>query len=213
MRGEARHPRMAGEVEQALVRRLLAGDEAAFEVFSETYIPVVYRFALRRSGDRELAREVVQATMCKAIAGLPTFRGAAGLVTWLCACCQNEIAAHYRRQGRAVREVELDETGSAEPALVSAVPGPEQALLGKEKARLVHSALDALPPHYSQALEWKYLDHLPVEEIAGRLGVRPKAAESLLTRARRAFRETYQRFAPGPPRKRTGLWTRDPIPS
>jgi DNA-directed RNA polymerase specialized sigma24 family protein len=53
-------------------------------------------------------------------------------------------------------------------------------------------ALDLLPPHYSQALEWKYLERLPVLEIAARMGVQAKAAESLLTRARQAFRTSYQ---------------------
>jgi DNA-directed RNA polymerase specialized sigma24 family protein len=41
-------------------------------------------------------------------------------------------------------------------------------------------------------LEWKYLDRVPVEEIATRLGLGAKAAESLLTRARQAFRTSYE---------------------
>jgi DNA-directed RNA polymerase specialized sigma24 family protein len=53
-------------------------------------------------------------------------------------------------------------------------------------------ALDGIPGHYAQALEWKYLDRLSVQEIAGRLGVQTKAAESLLTRARQAFRAGYE---------------------
>jgi DNA-directed RNA polymerase specialized sigma24 family protein len=55
-------------------------------------------------------------------------------------------------------------------------------------------ALDHLSPHYGeegQALEWKYLDGLSVKEIAARLRLAPKAAESLLTRARRAFRDGF----------------------
>jgi RNA polymerase sigma-70 factor (ECF subfamily) len=180
---------------------MLGGEESAFETFSAAYIPTVYRFAQRRVGDRELTREIVQTTVCKAIAKLGTFRGEAGLITWLCACCQNEIAAHFRRQSRAVREVELTDDAiaaiAAGPGLEPATPGPEQALLRKEKARHVHAALDALPPHYSRALEWKYLDRLSVDEIAVRLEVRPKAAESLLTRARQSFRDVYERVAAG----------------
>lgn len=55
--------------------------------------------------------------------------------------------------------------------------------------RLVEATLDSLPGHYGEILEWKYLDGLTVAEIAGRLGLGVKAAESLLTRAREAFRE------------------------
>ena len=59
--------------------------------------------------------------------------------------------------------------------------------------------LDHLPQHYADALEWKYIDEIPVQEIGVRLGLGPKAAESLLTRARRAFREAFQTMAPAWP--------------
>ncbi len=183
------------------MQRMLAGDETAFEVFSDSYIPALYRFAQRRLDDRELTRDVVQATVCKAIAKLGTFRGESGLTTWLCACCQNEIAAHFRRRKRTADEVELtDDVVAADPAL-------DQDLLRRERSQLVHVALDALPPRYSQALEWKYLDRLPVEEIAARLDVRPKAAESLLTRARQSFREMYERITSNPSRTVPKPWT------
>lgn len=55
----------------------------------------------------------------------------------------------------------------------------------------MHVTLDRLPGSYANALEWKYVEGLPVAEIAGRLGLSPKAAESLLTRARTAFREGF----------------------
>lgn len=164
---------------------MIAGDQAAFASFAQDYIPAVYRFAQRRLGDRELTREIAQVTVCKAIANLRSFRGEAGLITWLCACCRNEIAAHYRRLGHT-REVPM-----TDGILETTAPGPEQALLGKERANLVHAALDALPPRYSQALEWKYVDRLSVDEIAARLAVGPKAAESLLTRARQSFRKVF----------------------
>ncbi|HEX5758103.1 MAG TPA: sigma-70 family RNA polymerase sigma factor [Thermoanaerobaculia bacterium] len=186
------------EAERTLVERMLAGDEAAFDLFAADYVPAVYRFAQRRLGDRELTRDIVQTTLCRAIAKLATFRGESELMTWLCACCRNEIAAHFRRLGR--REPEMPLTGevleTAVP-LAPAPPGPEQALLHKERAALVHAVLDGLPPHYGMALEWKYLDRQPVERIAARFGVGVKAAESLLTRARQAFREGYARAAAG----------------
>ena len=64
---------------------------------------------------------------------------------------------------------------------------------------MVHAALDALPPRYGRILEWKYLDNLAVKEIANRMNLRPKAAESLLTRARNSFRKTYARLQGGTP--------------
>jgi len=57
--------------------------------------------------------------------------------------------------------------------------------------------LDRLPPRYAAALEWKYIDGLPVNEIAARLELTSKAAESMLTRAREAFREGFSILARG----------------
>jgi RNA polymerase sigma-70 factor (ECF subfamily) len=55
----------------------------------------------------------------------------------------------------------------------------------------VQATLDHLPGRYGQVLEWKYIQGLSVDEIATRLGVGYKAAESLLTRARGAFRDAF----------------------
>lgn len=186
--------------ERLLVERMLAGEERAMEEFADGYFPGLYRFALARlRGDRELTRELVQTTVCKALSKLESYRGEAPLSTWLCACCRNEIGMHFRRRSRRPREIELaDGVGEADGAdHPAAGDQPEEALARKEEAHLVHAALELLPPHYAHALEWKYLERLPVAEIAARLALGAKAAESLLTRARKAFRDGYERLHSG----------------
>jgi RNA polymerase sigma-70 factor (ECF subfamily) len=69
--------------------------------------------------------------------------------------------------------------------------GPDAELRRHELQSLVQTTLDALPGRYGDALEWKYVEGLSVAEIAARLGVGVKAAESLLTRARKAFRDGF----------------------
>ena len=188
--------------EKTLVDRMVAGDEAAFAVFTDEYYPGLYRFAARRLQDRELVREIVQNTALKAIDKLASYRGEAPLFTWLCAICRTEIALHFRGQSRAPRPVEL-----IDAALPGSSAVPEAPVLRRETSALVHEALDDLPDHYGRALEWKYLDGVAVTEIARRLEVSPKAAESLLTRARNAFRDGYQRLTgatPNPIGQQTG---------
>lgn len=179
-----------------LAEGLRAGDAIAFERFTSSCLPALYRFAASRlRGDRELVREIVQTTVCKALAGLATFRGEAAFFTWLCACCRNEIAMHFRRQKSLRREVPLPEQrepGSA--AERTAAEGATEVLLRAERARFVHLALDLLPPHHARALSMKYLENASVREIAAALGLAPKATESLLTRARVAFRGHYDRL-------------------
>jgi RNA polymerase sigma-70 factor, ECF subfamily len=177
-----------------LVERMLAGDEDAFEAFGERSFKAVYRFAFARlAGDRELTREIVQTAIAKALSRLATYRGEAALLTWLCACCRNEILMHFRRRKTAPADLELDEGLEPAAGFDSLRSGdPEAVLLRQEAAHLVHVALDGLPDHYARALGWKYVDCLSVNEIAWRMGMLPKAAESLLTRARQAFREGYE---------------------
>lgn len=181
----------AVDEERDLVQRMRAGEEAAFESFSDHYIGGLYRFAAARLGaDRELARDVVAATVCKVIERLDSYRGEAPLFTWLCACLRNEIAEHFRRrQGRPTVDLEL--AGEAQ----AGSPSPEDRVMQMESNALVHQALDQLPPRYASALQWKYLEGRSVDEIADRLELGLKAAESVLTRARQAFRGTYEQLA------------------
>jgi DNA-directed RNA polymerase specialized sigma24 family protein len=88
-------------------------------------------------------------------------------------------------------------------SLGAGLAGPGQAFDRAEVARLVHVALSQLPRHYGNALEWKYVEGASVKEIAGRLALSPKAAESVLTRAREAFRDAFSALTRAPaPRPR-----------
>ncbi len=184
-----------------LVKRMLAGDEDAFNGFFDDHYPGLYRFALARLRDPELARDTVQSAICNAIANLRKFRGESTLAAWLFTICRHEISAHFRRLKRKPPPVnlveEMPEIRAALDSLAAGIEGPEEAARRKEIAHWVHVVLDRLPPHYGQALEWKYLEGLPVKEIARRLEVGPKAAESLLTRARVAFRDGFSSFGTG----------------
>ena len=184
--------------DREVARRILAGDTAAFDELFDRYFAGLYRFALPRLHyDPDTAEEVVQAALCSALRKLHTFRGEAALFTWLCTFCRREISAHYERSRRQPPVVALvEETTEVAAALESLWTvegvGPEEATWRREVERFVHVALDALPAHYSDALEWKYIEGLPVREIAVRLAMTPKAAESLLTRARVAFRDAFR---------------------
>jgi RNA polymerase sigma-70 factor (ECF subfamily) len=192
------------EHDRDLVGRMLAGDERAFDEFFDGYFPVLYRFAMvRMDRDADGAEEVVQATLCRAVGKLGTWRGEATLLTWLCTFCRHEIAAYFARAGRRPPGValseEVPEVAAALESLSSlAGTGPEDVLRRKEIERLVHVTLDRLPARYADALEWKYIEGLPVREIAGRLALSEKAAESLLTRAREAFRDGFATLTSDP---------------
>jgi RNA polymerase sigma-70 factor, ECF subfamily len=181
-----------------LIAAMLAGDEAAFRAFFEAYFPRVYRFALPRLGnDAEACKEVVQSTLVKAMRALASFRGEAALFSWLCQICRRQIADYLRAHKRHHQNVVLiDDTPGLREALESiAAPASDEPLQGygtAETRRLVQSVLDRLPSRYGDVLEWKYIEGRSVEEIGALLGVGQTAAQSLLARARVAFREALE---------------------
>lgn len=186
--------------DKTLVERMIAGDETAFENFCDRYLPALHRFAFHRLGrDPELTRDIVQTTACKAIAKLDSYRGEAALMTWLCACCRNEIAGHYRKLKWQAPDVDIADLEGRAPAWADDASrgGAEGDLLRSETGTLVHMTLDLLPVRYARALEWKYFEGLPVRDIARRLELGEKAAESLLTRSRRAFERHYLELVEG----------------
>jgi RNA polymerase sigma-70 factor (ECF subfamily) len=181
-----------------IAKRLLAGDERAFRELFDDCFPKLYRFALARlNGNRDEATDAVQQTFCKAFEHLDSYRGEASLYGWMCQICRNVITDLARRRQREHTHVCLLEDDAAIQGILESLsaPGadePEQQASRADVARLIQATLDCLPGHYGDVLEWKYVDGLSVKEIATRLAIGPKAAESILTRARVAFREAVQ---------------------
>lgn len=183
--------------DRKLVKRLLKGDERAFSQFFDENFSRLYRFALTRlSDDPESTREVVQTALSKALRKMHSYRGEAALFTWLCVICRNEMTDWMRRNARYREHIVLTEDYPDIRAVVESLDAPEGAdpesrYRKIEAARLIQVALDRLPPKYGDALEWKYIEGYSVKEIAGRMGLSHEAAQSLLARAKRSFKEIY----------------------
>ena len=188
-------------VDRTVARRILSGDERAFRALFDEFFPRLFRFAMARlDGDREAAADVVQQTFCKAIDKLDSYRGEAALYTWFCQVCRNAIVDYCRATNRRTERVVLYEDFANVQAILAAltapvVEQPETTAWQRDIRRLVQATIDALPARYGDVLEWKYVDGRSVSEIAERLGSSAKAAESMLTRARTAFREAILEIA------------------
>ena len=174
---------------------MLTGDERAFTTCFETYFPRLYRFALPRvNRNEDTAKDVVQVTLIKSMRKLGDWRGDASLFTWLCQICRREIADQVRSQQRRSSKVILLEDSEEVRAALENIEAPAsddplRRADGAELKWLVHAVLDRLPNRYGEALELKYVEGHSVEEIGERLGIGQTAAQSLLARARVAFRE------------------------
>lgn len=183
--------------DRRLVKRLLAHDREAFNVFFDGYFPRLYRFARTRiGGDPDTTKEIVQVTLTKAVRNLASYRGEAALFTWLCTICRHVIAEHEERAARDREHIVLIEDQPDVRAAVESLSAPEsddpESIFRRtERIRLIQVALDQLPTNQGNALEWKYVYGFSVEEIAAKLGVGAEAAQSVLARAKRGFQEVY----------------------
>ena len=183
--------------DRELAAKVAAGDRRAFDAFFKEYFPRLYRFTLTRvDNNEELAEEIVQRTMCIVVRKMGTYRGEALLFTWLCQICRNETNAVFRQRKIEQREdIPIEDHPAVQAALESVVSDdgrPETARRREEIAKFVRVTLEHLPANYAQALEMKYVQGCSVTEIARSLSLGDKAAESVLSRAREAFKERFR---------------------
>jgi RNA polymerase sigma-70 factor, ECF subfamily len=168
--------------EQTLRRAVLAGEEFAWRTLYDEAFAGVYAYVLWRcAGLRDRADEVTQETWLTAVRRLRSFDPSAGsFASWLRGIAANLLRNHFRREVRRARRTQpLDK----EPLAA--------AHDEREDAERVAQALSVLPEHYEAVLRAKYLEGQSVAAIAAARDESPKAVESLLTRARQAFRQAY----------------------
>ena len=177
----------------ALVKALLKGDNASFNLFYNTYFPRIYRFCRLRLDDEDACKDIVQQTLTNAMRALNTYRGEASLLTWLCQIGRNEIAAWCKKNRRHQQE-----SFDHNPGLLAAIESMPSSLEGQaisqpddELRALVQTSLDSLPSSYGKVLELKYIEGLSVNEIAEALQTGEVAIQSLLARARTAFKQVF----------------------
>jgi RNA polymerase sigma-70 factor (ECF subfamily) len=180
MKSEERVWREAG-----LRRAVLAGDERAWRAWYDEAFQGLFDYVHWRCGGlRDLTDEMVQETWLTAVRRMRSFDPWHGsLKNWLRGIAANLLRNYWRqphhRNGRLLANHPI--TAPAETELVQ-----------REQAQRIAQALARLPERQEEVLRAKYLDGHSVAEIAQEWGETPKAVESLLTRARQAFREAYQ---------------------
>ena len=167
---------------------VLAGDERAWQSWYGDAADGLRAYVhWRCAGLHDLADEVVQETWLTAVRRVRGFDPRQGpFAGWLCGIAANLLRNHLRGRRRQADRVQ---------PLAGDCPAPATRDERERSERIAH-ALAELSPRHEQVLRAKYLDGQSVQAIADARGESPKAIESLLTRARQAFREAYQRTDP-----------------
>jgi RNA polymerase sigma-70 factor, ECF subfamily len=146
-------------------------------------LPHVYGYLLARCGDTGLAEDLTAESFLAAVHAVRTPGAPDPSIPWLIGVARHKLADHWRRAEREQRGLRLLD---GEPARVD---DPWETAVDRIRARDV---LDRLGPHHRAALTLRYLDGLPVPEVARHLDRTVHATEALLVRARAAFRRIYE---------------------
>jgi len=148
--------------------------------------------AWRCAGLRQDSEEILQETWLIAVRRIGSFDPERGsFAGWLRGIAANLLRNHFRRQASRASSPEMLSNGQCPQ-----VPSPDAVLESREQALQIARALAELPEHYEAVLRDKYVEQRSVVQIAEARQQTPKAIESLLTRARQALREAYQRMEP-----------------
>jgi RNA polymerase sigma-70 factor (ECF subfamily) len=180
-------------------RRALAGDADAVTALAEAALQPLFAFCLYRVGrNRHLCEEVVQETLVRALRDIDRYepdRAGNNIFPWLTGLARNEIQRVLRRERAAVSLEALWERVDRELydiySRIDSEPLAEDVLEREETCELVTMTMAQLPPQYREALEAKYVNGKSVRDLAALWSTTEKAAESQLTRARKAFRATF----------------------
>ena len=169
-------------------QRLAREDPAgAFLDLYDRALPQVYGYLLSRCGQRAVAEDLTAETFLAAVDAVRGVRGGPAPVPlstgWLIGVARHKLSDHWRRQAREERTLRAV---AAEPE-----PGPADPWDATIDAVTARAVLGRLGPHHRAALTLRYVDDLPVPEVAAILGRTVHATEALLVRARSAFRAAY----------------------
>ena len=180
-------------------KRALGGDEKAISTLAAEVMTPLYRFCLYRVGrDSHLCEDVVQETLVRAVRDLKRYDPARcnnDVFGWLTGLARNEIRRALSQRDDAVSLeamwMRMDRELLTVLARLESEPFDEKVLAEAETREVVNAAMAQLPPRYGEALEAKYVAGRSVREIASAWRVSEKAVESLLSRAREAFRTAF----------------------
>lgn len=189
---------LAEGADNALLRRLKAGDEAAYDELVRAYAPRLLAVAQRYVGDAATAEDCVQEAFLSAFRALENFEGRSTLATWLHRITVNaSLQTLRRRSARDEIDIEpllptFDDEGFLDGPASTGAADAETLLLVDDVRHTVRRAIDQLPVSYRSILLLRDIEGLSVKEAAEMLELSEANAKVRLHRARCALRKLLE---------------------
>ena len=185
----------------ALVRRCVSGDAAAWQDIVQQYHRRIYNICYRFSGSADDASDLTQEVFIKMYRTLSTFdTSRASFMTWVTTVTRNLLVDHFRK-GKYDRITDsLDAAPAAQEDGVTLAEqledkgaNPEARVRSQETQRLVHEGLKRLSPELREAVILRDLQDLDYKDIAKVLNVPEGTVKSRINRGRTELARLLQR--------------------
>ncbi|MFX1765933.1 RNA polymerase sigma factor [Paraburkholderia sp. A1RI-2L] len=191
------HVSALDDADADIVRRVVAGDLAAFELLMRRHNRRLFRLARATLRNDAEAEDALQDAYLKAFRALGQFRGDAALATWLSRLVLNECFARMRREGRRQHLMPTlvhcadDEQMALDMDPINAHDdvAPDQAASRAEIRALLERKLDALPVGFRTVFVLRSVEEMSIEETAQCLGIPEATVRSRHFRARQMLRD------------------------
>jgi RNA polymerase sigma-70 factor, ECF subfamily len=162
-----------------VIERARSGDVDAFEMVYRAHATAIHALCLRMSGDRAVARDLVQDVFVRAWERLPSFRGQSSLATWLHRLAVNVVLEKWRSAKRdALRMIDDPDGVEFDAPMVQT---------DLDSAMEIEGAMARLPAGARAVFVLHEIEGYSHEEIAVMTGIAPGTARTQLFRARRAL--------------------------
>ncbi|NMB57180.1 sigma-70 family RNA polymerase sigma factor [Candidatus Beckwithbacteria bacterium] len=160
----------------------------AMLVFYSQVYPFLVRFLQNKINNQEDREELIQDIILAILDSLPQFKAQAKFKTWVYTIAKHELIDYYRK--KKIKNILFSHFPFLEK-LADMALGPELALEEKQAKQKIFETLKNLSEGYAQILRLRYIEGLSVQQIADKLDISYKAAESRLGRARLAFQKEF----------------------
>jgi RNA polymerase sigma-70 factor (ECF subfamily) len=175
--------------DEEVVRRVLDGDSALFEVLMRRYNQRLFRAARGIVGNDSEAEDAIQQAYVNAYFHLDQFADRARFSTWLTKIAIHEALARARRSSFTNLSKCTDLDKLAQEDLHSTLPNPEHQAFASEMSRLLEASIDTLPEAYRIVFILREIEGLSTTETGDCLDLGEDTVKTRLHRARALLRE------------------------
>lgn len=182
-------------LENQLVKLALKGDQSAFAEIVGLYQERIYHMSYRMLSNKQEAEDVVQETFLRVHHHLERFDENMKFSTWIYRIATNLCIDRLRKR-KPIYSLDAESSDYEGLDGYAMIPSddrtPESELLLSETQRIIHEAIDTLPPKYKSVMILRYIQEMSLQEVGDVLGMPVTTIKTRVHRGREFLRKKLE---------------------